>query len=250
MKFTEQRQSCSLRSDILTPGAGLFCSITLIMGTIINQSFSAIGIFFFLAVCLALWTQNIKRIVSILLPINAFMILMWVTLPFTISDDSTSIHFIYLSISLKGVSLAFLLTLKANTTALFFLSFVTNNPHELGKTLQSLRFPTKLITLFILFYQHIGLLHKDFVSAIQSLSLRAPKLKGITALKIYAYLVGTILVHNINRAENIRMVLARRASPLIYISKPCKPWRATDIALCALILSSTISISLYFGRSS
>lgn len=247
MKFDLYTKPSHPLLDILTPKASLFCVIILIIGTILNHSLISIGILFFIAVIIALWSKNIKKLLSILLPINIFIIIVWITFPLTIYDPTAIKIFQHFSISLVGIKLAFILTLKTNTTTLFLISFVTNNPHEFGKALQSLKIPNKLIVLFILFYQHICLLHKDITSALQSLSLRAPKLKGVPKLKAYAYLVGTLLVHNIDRANNIRMVLLQKNSPIMYSSNSYQKTTYTDISVCILILIMTVTVTYYFN---
>lgn len=248
MKFDVYSKPNHPLLDILTPKAGLFCAIVLIIGTILNHSLVGTGIFFISSIIIALWGGSIKSILSILIPINIFMVIIWITLPLSVYDPIPILIFQGFPISLAGIKLALLLTLKTNATALFFLSFVTNNPHELGRTLQSLNIPNKLIVLFILFYQHVCLLHKDIISALHGLSLRAPKLKGIPKLKAYAYLVGTLLVHNIDHANNIRMALLQKKSPLMYAVSSYIKLTYKDILICFFILLVTIWITYYFNR--
>lgn len=249
MKLDGHRQIHHPLSTILTPGAGLFCSIVLIIGTISNLTISGTFTFFLFALFIALWSKDLHKVLLILVPINGFMLIVWITLPLSIPDPSPLVQFSYFSISRVGLKLALILTLKANAAALFFLSLVTNNPHDLGRILQSLKLSDKLIVLFILICQHIGLLRKDFIAALQSLSIRAPKIKGILALKMYAYLVGTVLVHSIDHAEKIRMVLARREKPLVYVFIPHRSWTITDFVASMLTLVMTIGVTVLFNRS-
>ncbi len=231
----------------LSPFSGLICALTFTLGTIFSQSLIPVSIFFTLAFALTLYNHILKQIVPLLLSTNSFMLIVWLTLPFTMDENPIFIlPSISFSLSYTGIYLACLLTLKTNTVLLFFVNLVSIEPHKFGKLLQTIGIPDKLIILFILLYQNTTFLYKDMLTTLQSLSLRMQKSNILLSLKLYAYLIGTILVHNIDRANHIRMVLERRTSPLLYVEQVPLYSSYIDIFFPLVSLVFTITISYYF----
>ena len=66
-----------------------------------------------------------------------------------------------------------------------------------------LRVPEKLRVMIILTLRGINILRERYESAIISVKLRAPNIRGVMRLKIFAAMMGNVLLQSLERSENM-----------------------------------------------
>ena len=202
------------------PRAKLLAALLLGLGAIVCGTWpTALG-FLLLALALTcLLGPGLRALGRVLLPINFFLLFTWLTLPFTFTampGDLQSTGLPGLTIPLfwglhlyqPGLMFCVLSTLKTNAAAIFLLSLTYGlNPARLGDALRALGLPAKLCTLFIMTCRHIFILKEEFQVSLRALRLR-PKAKGVFRnLKLYAFFMGSVLIHAANRAEKVRLAM-------------------------------------------
>ncbi len=140
-----------------------------------------------------------------LLPINFFFIFLWFLLPLNFSSGA-------LSLSLSGVKLAALITLKGNAVALLLLAFVgTSTPSESCRGLLTLRLPEKLVTLVLLTYANLSQMQREYDKIVAAAKLRCfVPTKSFATYKTTAYLVAMLLVRSWQRSQRVNKAMRLR----------------------------------------
>lgn len=111
-----------------------------------------------------------------------------------------------------GLSMGMVVALRVNMICVAFGAMV----YPLGtagmyEALCALHVPEKLRVLVILTLRGIYILRERYEAAIISVRLRAPRLRGMMRLKVFAYMMGMILLQALSRSENMtRAVKCRR----------------------------------------
>ena len=81
--------------------------------------------------------------------INTFVLFLAVALPLSVPGDAIG-HFIGLTVSRQGVSMALLVAIKANAFALSFIALMASmSPPTAAYAMESLHFPSRLVFIFI-----------------------------------------------------------------------------------------------------
>lgn len=247
------------------PRARLLAAILLGAGAIVCHAWpTALG-FLLLALFLNQVLGPGLRVLSrALLPINFFLLFTWLTLPFTFNAGSGELRdvgaqittiplFWGLHLYQPGLMFCVLSTLKANAAAIFLLSLTHGlNITRLGDALLDLGAPAKLCTLFVMTCRHIFILKEEFQASLRALRLR-PKAGGISGnLKLYAFFMGSVLIHAAGRAEKVR--LAMLCKGCVTLSLPARlretpGWSRRDSAvlfLSALPLIILLLLNMVF----
>jgi len=183
-----------------------------------------------------------------LIQVNFFSLFIWLTLPFTYGGGD-ALHVSFLNISLDGIRMAVLITLKSNGILFCFLALLaTSTTVNLGHALEKLGVPRKLSFLLLFSYRQLFVIHQEY----QRLQ-RAAKLRGFTpknsmhTYKTYSHLFGMTLVKSWNRAERVHQAMILRGfnGRLIPLSRP-QPGRADYYFLFVMLLISLILAGLSF----
>ena len=146
-----------------------------------------------------------------LLAVNIFTAFLWVTLPLTYGGEVLA-ALGPVAISMQGVLMASLITLKTNCIVLSFLALVsTSSVSSVGHALGKLGVPEKLCLLLLFSYRYVIVIGQEF----QRLS-RAARVRSFTprtnmhTYKTYAYLFGMTLVKSWNRAQRVQQAMVLR----------------------------------------
>ncbi len=191
----------------LLAAAGLTGAITLCERPIV------MGWALLLAVVLAASARlNMRALTRRLLHLNAFMLILWFVLPWSIPGTLWGkVHGV--GVTREGVRLAMAITLKGNAIVLFFTALVaTINPPRLACALKRLGLPDKLVLLFALTIRYTDVLHDEYARLRQALRARAfhPRFSFHT-LRTFGYLVGLLVVRAMERAERVLAAMKCRA---------------------------------------
>ncbi|MDD2206349.1 MAG: cobalt ECF transporter T component CbiQ [Aminobacterium sp.] len=139
----------------------------------------------------------IKVLSSRLLALNGFILMMWLTLPFS---------------SESGTHLALLITIRAHAATLAFIALLrTTSMPDLLQALHLLHVPQKLILLLHFTYRYAHVLSEELQKIHKSMVLRGfhPSL-SFTTFSAYGNLVGMLLIRSIIRSERVSKAMVLR----------------------------------------
>ncbi len=126
-----------------------------------------------------------------LLKLNMMNLVMMLTMALTWPDVS------------EGLAMGAVIALRVNMVYIVFAGMV----FPLGMSaVYSLRLPEKLRVMVILTVRGIFILRERMEKALISVKLRAPEVRGMMRLKVFAYVLGSVLLQGVSHSE--RMVLA------------------------------------------
>lgn len=152
-------------------------------------------------------TTVLKRIIWV----NAFILLLWVLLPFTFSGDVLARAGSF-NIYRPGVVLAAQITLKSYAILLAFIALIaTMSFATLGHALYRLRVPEKIVHLLMMTYRYVFVIEQEFLRL-----LRAAKIRGFqpgtnsNTYRTYSYVIGMLFVRAAARAERVHQAMLCR----------------------------------------
>ncbi len=179
-------------------------------------------------VCFALLTPNIRLVLMRLVPVNFFMIFLWITLPFTAED---------------GVSQALTYTLRVNAAAMIFMATIAPmGVYIAGNAMMRMKVPHKLVAVLLLSYRYIFILWEHISTSIRAMSLRKPDNMGVlTQWKSYASIIAATIAEAIRRADRVQQaMLCRGFDGRFPVTRDFR-WRLRDTIciLLSLLLSAT-----------
>lgn len=181
--------------------------------------------------------------VSHIARVNAFILLIWLTTPWT-TPGQIIFRLAGIPITRAGVDLSILVSLKANAIVGVFLALVAPmGMMELGATLGRLKFPDKLVWLFMLMAANVSILGKTRRELAEAAKLRGFR-PGNNALtyKTLASMVAILLIRATDRGKKIReaMLLRGFSGKLPSPSAARVTW--ADALLCAYIMMTILVI--------
>lgn len=154
---------------------------------------------------------NSKALLNRLAGANFFILFIWIFIPFSYESN----HYIslgILKISYEGLKYALSITLKCNAIILATIALLsTSTIFSLAHAMLHLKVPSKLVTIFFLFYRYISVMHEEYTKIKRAVFARGfiPK-TNIHTYKTYAYVLGALLLKSFERSEEIyRAMLAR-----------------------------------------
>ncbi|MEA3467953.1 MAG: cobalt ECF transporter T component CbiQ, partial [Thermodesulfobacteriota bacterium] len=184
----------------------------------------------------------LKRMINI----NIFTLFMWLTLPLTYGGNEL-LTLSFLKLSMDGIRMAALITLKTNGIFFCFLALLaTSTTANLGHAMEKLGIPQKLIFLLLFSYRQLFVIHQEY-HRLQ----RAAKLRGFTpanslhTYRTYSHMFGMTLVKSWNRAERVHQAMILRGfnGKLIPLSQP-QPGKDDYLFLIMLLLISLLLAGL------
>ncbi len=152
-----------------------------------------------------------KMVAQRLLAANLFILFVWLTLPLSYGGETVG-DLGWLRLSRAGVVLCALITLKANAIVLASLALLsTSTIASLGRGLEGLALPAKLVFLLLSTYRYLFVIHQEY-ERLQ----RAAILRGFVArtslhtYRSYGYLFAMTLVKSWNRAKRVQQAMLLR----------------------------------------
>jgi cobalt/nickel transport system permease protein len=146
-----------------------------------------------------------------LLHLEAFLLLLFLTLPFTIPGQPVLVvgPFVATDLGLwQTVTLACKVTASVLLLALLFGSV---DPLQLGNAMRSLRVPETLVRLFMTTVRYIALIRDEYQRLRDAMRARAfrPRTNRHT-WRSYGYLIGMLIVRALDRAERVEEAMRLR----------------------------------------
>jgi cobalt/nickel transport system permease protein len=154
---------------------------------------------------------NLKAVFNRIIWVNAFILLLWVLLPFTFKGDVlASVGAI--AVYRPGVVLAAQITLKSYAILLAFIALIaTMSFATLGHALYRLRVPEKIVHLLLMTYRYVFVIEQEFLRLV-----RAAKIRGFrpgtnsNTYRTYSYVIGMLFVRAAARAERVHQAMLCR----------------------------------------
>lgn len=176
-----------------------------------------------------------------LLLVNLFMAVLWLLLPFSMTGPIL-FEIGWLRASVSGITLALLVTLKANAIVLLMMALLsTSHAAALGHALTVLGAPRGLGYLLLFSYRYIFVIADEFQRLQRSTRLRCFRPRSsLHGWRVLGWMLGMTLVRAWNRAERVRQAMALRA----FSGELHSPWalrcRAGDAVLLAALLAMAL----------
>ncbi len=146
-----------------------------------------------------------------LLLVNVFLLLLWLFLPFVVEGRPLFAVGPFTA-SREGVLYAALLTLRSNTILLALMSLVATIPmFDLGRALQQLRVPGKLVQLLLFTYRYLHVMQSEHERLLRTLKIRGfQPASNLHTYRSYAYLIALLLVRSFDRSVRVQQAMRCR----------------------------------------
>lgn len=148
--------------------------------------------------------QPDRRLWRRLLHVEGFLLLLFISLPFTI-DGAPLFHLGPLTASIDGLARAALVAAKVSASVLVLTTMLGDvEPSRLGSALHSLHVPERLSRLFVMTVRYTALLREEARRLNDAMRARGfrPRSNRHT-WRSYGNLMGMLLVRALDRAERI-----------------------------------------------
>ncbi|MDR2094954.1 MAG: energy-coupling factor transporter transmembrane protein EcfT [Treponema sp.] len=173
--------------------------------------------------------RDIKTVLTRLGAVNVFCAMLFITMP----------------LSGYGVEAPVRYTLRINAAALIFMLFVVSlGIADLAPALTKLRVNPKLVSLLILTYRYLFLMHDRVFRSILAMRLRRPRLTTRAAWRSYTALFASAFVSAFFRSRKINRAAQARGFDGVFPLTRTFNWKLRDTA--ALILAFAVSILLIY----
>jgi cobalt/nickel transport system permease protein len=153
----------------------------------------------------------LRLVIKRLLVINSFTLFLWLTLPLTYGGSVfTSIG--SLSLSIEGLHLASLITLKTNAIVLSIIALLgTSRIANIGHALETLHLPEKLCFILLFSYRYVFVIYQEYRRLVRAAQMRCfVPATTIHTYRTFGYLFGMTLVKSWNRATRIHQAMVLR----------------------------------------
>ncbi len=198
-------QPASSFIDRVDPRVRVVAAVAMSILVAVASRFSVLGLAFVVAAGAAALAglgpvEALKRLV----PLNLFMLLLVVLLPWT-ADGPPLVRVGPFSYSADGLLLAVAIALKGNAIVLALMALVGSiQATTLGHALAHLHLPDKLIHLLLFTVRYIHVLKREYLRLSDAMKVRAfrPRM-NLHTYRSYGYLVGMLLVRSFDRSERI-----------------------------------------------
>jgi cobalt/nickel transport system permease protein len=188
----------------------VFTPLVFVVALIPNIRTNALFLLFAVT-CVSLAKLSFKTILSRLLVVNAFVLFLWFTLPFSIKGTAL-FNIGPWQITAEGVTYTTAITLKANAIFLLTISILgTSEIFALVHALDHFKVPKRLLYLFFFFYRYLTVLHQEYSGVRAAVKARAfvPK-TNLHTWKTYSYMVGMLFVKSYERSRRIYQAMTLR----------------------------------------
>lgn len=180
---------------------------------------------------------DLKQLIKRLFFVNGFIVFLWLFLPFTCTGEC--VFFLgSLCVTYDGIWKALEITIKSNTIILATIALLgTSNIFSLIHALRHLKFPEKLVHLFFFSFRYIHVLQQEWKRLFSAAKIRNFQAKtNLHTIRIFAYLVGMLLVNSYDRSNRIYQAMLCRGFHDKYYFLNYTKTSLSDIAALAVML--------------
>jgi len=206
----------------------IFILITATLDSLLASATALIVSLIFLFMARLAKFKVLKRLVLV----NGFIAFLWLFLPFS-TPGETLFTIWKLEISLAGIELAGIITLKGNAMLLSIISLISTTPIPvLGHALSSLRVPDKFTLLLLITYRYLEVIQEEC-----NRLTTAAKIRGFVpgtnlhTYRTYANLLAMVLIKSFERAERVYQAMLLRGFHGKFYSLQKFHFSLTDLAV-------------------
>ncbi len=184
--------------------------------------------------------QVLKRIATV----NVFSLFLLLTLPLSYGGEDI-LQTGFLDISLDGLRMACLITLKSNAILFCFLALLaTSSTTELGHGLERLHAPRKLVLLLLFTYRQLFIIHQEYLRLQQAAKIRGfIPVNSLHTYRTFGHLFGMTLVKSWNRAHRVQQAMVLRGFKGHFISLTHAQPDAADYWFLTLLLLISLALA-------
>lgn len=232
------------------PKVKIIAAITFIAVVAISKSFVVVA----MALVVAVILQSLARLSPVavakrLAAVNTFTLFLWLTLPLTYGGQEFT-SFGPFALSIDGLWLALLITLKTNTIVLSLIALLgTSTIANLGHALEGLYMPKRLCFLLLFSYRYVFVIYQEYQKLSRAAAMRCfVPATNLHTYRTVGYLFGMTLVKSWNRASRIHQAMLLRGFDGKLIPLDRQTVDRTDYLFLAIsLLLSTTLASLHFA---
>jgi len=228
------------------PKAKIIAATFFITASATTDSSTVAAMFFAFAVILCILTKlPLYPVLKRLLAVNSFTIFLWLTLPLTYGGKEF-ITIGPLTLSLEGIRLAALITLKTNAVVLSVIALLgTSRIANIGHALATLHLPRRLCFILLFSYRYIFVIYQEYQRLVRAARLRCFRpATNIHTYRTFGYLFGMTLVKSWNRATRVHQAMILRGFDGNLIPLSQDRYTTADTLFIMIMLSLTLSIAL------
>lgn len=157
------------------------------------------------------WRRPEARLWRRLLHVEAFLLLLFATLPFTLPGQPL-VSLGPLTASVEGVERAALIAAKVSASVLVLATLLgAVEPVRLGSALRGLHVPETLVRLFVLTARYLSLIRDEARRLIEAMRVRGFRPgSNRHSWRSYGHLVGMLLVRALARAQRVEEAMLCR----------------------------------------
>jgi cobalt/nickel transport system permease protein len=214
----------------LDPRCRLGAGLVLIFSVLyVTDPFLLAGLI--IAAALAL-VRDIKTVLTRLAAVNMFCVMLFLTMPLGGYDLKAPLVY----------------TMRINAAALLYMLFVVSlGIGDLAPALTKLKVDAKLVSLLILSYRYLFIMHDRVFRSVLSMRLRRPRQSTPAAWRSYTALFASAFASAYVRSQKISRAAQARGFDGLFPLMRIYRWKIRDTAV--LILAFTVSIFLvYLGQ--
>ena len=178
--------------------------------------------------------------------VNFFLLLFWLLSPWT-TPGVVIYHLGPLHLTQEGLTLAALVTVKANLlTALFTALLFSMEISELGHALHSLKVPSKLIFLLLFAERSLHLLAQEWKNLSQAAKLRGFEARcNLHSYQTLAALLGLLFIRSLDQGKRAHEALLLRGFDGQFLASYPFAFHLRDLYL-ALLSLAVLCASIHF----
>jgi cobalt/nickel transport system permease protein len=165
-----------------------------------------------LGFCIVLLARvPMRQLVRRLVPVNVFILFLWIFLPFTVQGEPLFSVGPLVGTN-EGVLYATQISLKSNAIVAVLIALVASNSIlTLGHAMHELRVPTKIVHLFFFTYRYIHVIRREYIRLVHAMKVRGFRIgTNMHTYRTIAYLVGMLLVRSCDRAQRVHNAMLCR----------------------------------------
>jgi cobalt/nickel transport system permease protein len=194
--------------------------------TVLYITSSALLVCLIVSLALLLF-RDIKTVLLRLSAINIFCAMLFVTMP----------------LGGESLSAALLYTLRINAAALLSMLFVISmGMGNLIPALSKMKTPDKLVSLLVLTYRYLFVIHRQVFYSVLSIRLRRPRQNTVRAWRSYAAVFASIFAGALFRSRKVKRAIETRGfDGVLPVTRTFK-WKIRDSTACASTVFTSIML--------
>jgi len=177
-----------------------------------------------------------KKLFKKLIPVNFFLLFLWLIIPFTYPGDKFQMWIF--NLSYQGLKYCLLISLKANLIVLTTAVFLSTSPFlHIIHSLHHLKIPEKLVNILYFFSRYIPVINEEKEKLKRTMKARSfiPK-TSIHTYKTISNLVGMIILDSYERSEKVYRAMVARSFSGVFWTKNHFKWRKRDTETGIIII--------------